>query len=255
MSMSVQQMSDTSWLIRPRPNPRARARLFCLPYAGGSAYIFNDWAQGLSPDVELCAVQLPGRGKRLREDLARRMQPLAAALAQNIRPFLEKPFVFFGHSLGAMLSFELARALRREHAPLPAHLFVSGRRAVQLPIQDLRTYDLPEDEFIKELDRLNGTPKGVLEHAELLRLLLPTLRADFEVVQTYEYVSEPPFQFPITAFGGLDDDEYSGAQLDAWRDQTTSDFRLYMLPGDHFFLHTERDSILKVINRALSTAG
>lgn len=245
-------MSELAWLIRPQPNPRARMRLFCFAYAGGNAYIFNDWARGLPAHVELCAVQLPGRGKRLREALFKRMQPLVETLSQDIKPFLDKPFAFFGHSLGAMVSFELACSLRRKQERVPVHLFMSGHRAVQLPSEDPRTYDLPEDQFIKELHRLNGTPKEVLENAELLQLLLPTLRADFEVVETYEYVSEPPFQLPITTFGGLDDNEHTWAELNAWRDQTTSVFRLHMLPGDHFFLHTQRDGILRIINRELN---
>jgi medium-chain acyl-[acyl-carrier-protein] hydrolase len=196
-------------------------------------------------------VQLPGRGRRLREPLYTRMPALVEGVLQGIKPLLGKPFMFFGHSMGAMLSFELARQLRREKLPLPLHLFVSGRRAVQIPLNDDFTYNLPEPEFIGEISRLNGTPQEVLQHPELLSLILPVLRADFELVQTYEHTAEPPFDFPISALGGLDDHDVPWEQINAWREQTTSSFKLHMVPGDHFFLNTSRGYVLQIINRIL----
>jgi medium-chain acyl-[acyl-carrier-protein] hydrolase len=152
--------------------------------------------------------------------------------------------------MGGLVSFELARLLRRENATQPRALFVSGRRPPQLPIET-STYNLPEDKFIEELRRIGGTPEEVLQHPELLTLLLPTLRSDFELCQTYSYTDEPPFNFPITAFGGLSDQFIPREELDRWREQTTGPFQLRMFPGDHFFLHGSQDLLLQMLSRDL----
>ena len=226
----------TPWFTSQRPNAGARLRLFCFPYAGGGAAIYRLWPQSLPSEVEACMAQLPGRGTRLREEPFTNLDALVAAVAEAIAPLLDKPFALFGHSMGAMISFELARRLREQGQPQPSHLFISGRRAPQLPNDDPISYNLPDAELGQELLRLNGTPKEVLEHPELMELMLPLLRADFSVVETYDYRPGVPLDCPLTAFGGLRDAEVSREQLDAWREQTTGEFALRMLPGDHFFL-------------------
>lgn len=172
-------------------------------------------------------------------------------LSRSIRPYLDLPFAFFGHSMGALLSFEFARLLRKEQGIRPAHLFVSGCRALQLHNPDRPTYNLPEPEFIEELRRLGGTPAEVLEHPELLGLILPLLRADFEVCQTYRYTPALPLDCPITAFGGTED-QTGREELEAWREQTIAYFALRMFPGDHFFLHGAESKILEIIAQKLS---
>ncbi len=239
-----------AWLVSPKPNPRARLRLFCLPYAGGGAHIFRGWADSLPPSVEVSALQLPGRGTRLMEPPLTRMSPLIEAIAQALRPRLDKPFAFFGHSMGAMVGFELARALRREHHLEPAHLFVSGCHAPQIPDPN-PIHALPEIEFLRELRRLNGLPEEVLENTELLQLMLPTLRADCMITETYAYTEEPPLRCPLTAFGGLQDPLVGRAHLEPWRDETRGTFTLRMLPGDHFFVHTAEELLLQTLHREL----
>jgi medium-chain acyl-[acyl-carrier-protein] hydrolase len=238
-------------LFQQRANPQARMRLFCFPYAGGRDLIFRGWQEELPSFVEVCPVELPGRGRRLREAPFTRLTALVEDLGRDIVPYLDKPFAFFGHSMGAMISFELAQLLRREQGMTPAHLFVSGRRAPHVPEQSPTTYNLPEPEFLEELRRLNGTPREVLEHAELIQLTLPLLRADFEVVQTYDYKPLPPLSCPLTAFGGLQDVEVRREYLEAWRECTTGPFTLRMMPGDHFFLHTTRRLLLQVLAQQL----
>ena len=201
--------------------------------------------------VEVCGIQLPGHGNRLREPLIDRMEPLVDALTPMLVPHLDRPFAFFGHSMGAMISFEVARRLRRDGVPEPDYLFVSGRPAPQLPDQERRTYDLPEPEFLEELRRLNGTPKEVLEHPELLQLTLPIIRSDFALCQNYGYAVEAPLDYPIFAFGGVDDAEVSPEQLQAWGDQTAASFTLRMLPGDHFFLISARALLLHTLSDVL----
>ena len=242
---------STPWITYYKPNPRARLRLFCFPYAGGGTAVFRAWVDKMPDTVEVCPVQLPGRETRLMEAPFNRLSTLVRAAAQALLPYLEKPFAFFGHSMGALVSFELARQLRRRHDLEPAHLFVSGRWPPQLPDKSDPNYDLPDAQFMKELQSLNGTPKEVLDHPALMALMLPMLRADFEVCQTYRYVDEPPLNCPLTVFGGLQD-ETDRKSLETWREQTTASFSLRMLPGDHFFLHTARAQLIRIVAQELS---
>lgn len=226
-------------------------RLFCFPYAGGRASVFRTWPDELPAEIEFYAIELPSRGRRIKEPPITRMEPMVRGIADAIGPLLDKPFCFFGHSMGALTSFELARLLRREGRPQPSHLFVSGAKAPQVEDAHPVKYDLPEPEFVDVLRRLNGTPGEVLENEELLQLMLPTLRADFELLQLYEYEDEPPFSFPITAFGGLQDEEVSRQDIEAWRVHTAVNFSLRNFPGDHFFLHSERTRLLWVMSQEL----
>jgi len=224
-------------------------RLFCFPYAGGNALnIYRSWPDYLPRDFEVCAIQLPGRGNRIREPAHTRLDALVRDVEPNIKPYLDKPFAFFGHSMGAMISFELARALRRLQAPGPAQLFVSGRGAPHLPDPDPPAYHLPEAEFIAEIKSLNGTPKEVLEHPELMELMIPLLRADFSVCQTYSYVEGPPLDCPITVFGGLEDPKAGPELLEPWNLHTSAAFKLRMLPGDHFFLQSNKTQLLQYLS-------
>ncbi len=183
---------SSAWVRFPKPNPQARLRLFCFPYAGGGAVSFRTWPLGLPDDVEICSVELPGRGTRLSERPFTRLSPLLQTMAPALLSLLDKPFAFFGHSMGGLVSFELTRLLRREYDLSPVHLFVSGRRAPQ--VQDLEPplHTLPDPAFLEELRRLNGTPQAVLENVELRQVVLPILQADFAVIDTYEYTSEAP---------------------------------------------------------------
>jgi len=215
---------------------------------------YRTWSERLPREVEVCPLQLPGRGSRLHEAPFTSMTALVEAMSQAILPHLNKPFALFGHSMGAAIGFELARRLRREGGgrTQPVKLFVSGRRAPQIPYPPILTYDLPEQDFLEELRRLNGTPLEVLKNPELMELMLPTLRADFSVIQTYTYTAEPPLDCPISVYGGLQDYEVGIEQLEAWREQTTASFSLQMLPGDHFFVNTS-PPLLHSLGKELET--
>lgn len=226
--------------------------MFCFPYAGGGASAYRGWAASLPNDLEVCPVQLPGRESRLRDQPFEKPEPLIQGLADALQPWMDMPFVFFGHSMGGMISFELSRELRRRGKTLPLHIFVSGRRAPQQPAREEPIHDLPEPEFIEKLRELNGTPEEVLQHAELMKLLVPVLRADFAVNETYTYTEEEPFDFGISAFGGLGDVEVTKDDVENWRVHTRGRFRLRMLPGDHFFLHSAKDLITEAIARDLA---
>lgn len=244
------------WIAHSKPNPLANLRLFCFPYAGGSAQGYRTWAEGLPTTIEVCPIELPGRGTRLTDTLYyTRVLPLVEAIAAALLPLLDKPFAFFGHSMGALIAFELTRLLRREYGLIPVHLFVSGRDAPQIKAfhqpESVPTYALPEHEFLEKLRLLSGTPNTVLENAELMQLIIPILRADWEVSETYVYTPEPLLECPITAFGGLQDPVTSHDELEAWREQTSVNFSLHMFPGNHFFLNTAQPLLLRVIARSL----
>lgn len=229
-------------------------RLFCFPYAGGSSLLFGKWKNILPKQIEVCPVELPGRFSQMQIPPFTCMEPLVSAIATSILPSLDKPFAFFGHSMGGLVSFELARLLRAKYNIQPAYLFISGRHAPQIPSPASPIHDLPEPEFIAQLRRLNGTPQAVLENAELMQILIPILRADFAVLENYTYIDEPPSDCAITLFGGLEDKEVSYNQLEAWRDMTTSSFHLQMFRGDHFFLHSAQHLLLQSIAQKLEVS-
>ena len=242
----------TQWFRALTPRPRSSVRLFCFPYAGGSAAIFHDWARGLPPDVEVCAAMLPGRGSRMLDAPLTRIPLMVEHLSDAITPYLDKPFAFVGHSMGALIGFELARCLRRKAGVQPAQLFVSGCRAPHLPDPAPPPYNLPDPELIEFLRELNGMPEEILEHAELMALLLPILRADLEAVATYAYADGRPLGCPISAYGGLRDPRAKRENLAAWREQTTAGFILRMFDGDHFFIHQAAPRFISTLGRELS---
>jgi surfactin synthase thioesterase subunit len=248
-------MAEGSWVLRPRPNSAARVRLFAFPYAGGGGSAFRTWASDLPPDVELCAVQMPGRESRWKEPPYTRMDALVPALHDGLLPYLDRPYAFFGHSLGALTSFELARALRRSGRPGPVHLFASAHRAPQCPNPHPDMRHLEDGPFVDEIRRrYGGIPQAVLEHPELMALMLPCLRADFTVFETYSYGDDRPLECPISTFGGQADDYVRQDALEAWATQTTGGFSLRMLPGDHFFVQGSRASVVATVTAALARA-
>ncbi len=239
---------DKPWIFFRQPNPRARLRLFCFPYAGGGASIYRQWGKSLAAaEIEVLPVQLPGRESRLMERPFVSFEPLIDSLIPALSPFMDQPFAFFGHSLGAAIVFELAHQLRLEGRQEPLALLVSGRRAPHLPDDDPPMYGLPEAEFKAKLRELDGTPEAVLENPELMALMLPLLRADFELIETYTPGERPPLAVPMFAYGGLEDPEVERQHLEAWQVVSQARFRLRMFPGDHFFLHPQMDRLLAAV--------
>ncbi len=241
-----------SWIVRMRPRSGARCRLLCVPYAGVGPSAYRRWAQDLPAEIEVGVVQLPGRESRLRESPFIRIEPLIDAAAPALRPYLDLPFAMFGHSMGALVAFELARRFREEGWGIPTHLFVSGRRAPDLPPRHPAITHLPDDEFVSEIRRrYNGIPDEVLRHPDLLALLLPGLRADLSVIETYAHRSAPPLGCPIAAFGGLADPEATEAELVGWRQHTTGALSVQMFPGGHFFLQSSHEDLMRIVTDEL----
>lgn len=243
---------NNPWIVFRKACPEARLRLFCFPYAGGGASIYRTWVNELPARIDVCPVQLPGRENRLSTPAFRHIDPLVEALLEALAPELDGPYAFFGHSMGAIIAYELAQRLRRAQMPEPIHLLVSARRAPQLPPDDEAIYDLPEDELKTKLRELNGTPEAVLAHPELMELMLPLLRADFELNDTYEHTAHPPLGCPISAFGGTEDSDVEAEHLEAWRAMSTGPFERTFFDGDHFFIHDRPQRLIQGVAAALA---
>jgi len=242
------------WLARQPVQGQRRLRLFCLPFAGGGAQIYRNYARMLPPGIEVCAVQLPGRERRFGEPAIASVDEIVARMLPVMRQQTDLPYAVFGHSLGALVGFELSRGMRAAGLPLPVHLIVSAHRGPQLPDLDPPIHELPDPEIIAELTKLNGTPPEVFESAELMDLMLPLLRADFAASETYAYRDEPPLACPITAMGGDSDPLVSPAQIDGWRDQTSQQFDSHILDGDHFYFQQAQSNFMEILKSVLAGA-
>ncbi len=234
------------------PRPYAQVRLFGFPYAAGRPRAFRSWPRQLPRRCELLAVCYPGRGSRLEEAPSQTVRELAVEAAAAIALHSGGvPFALFGHSMGALVAFEVARELRRAAGPQPARLFVSGQAAPQLPVAGQPTVALPDEAFTERLRAIGGTPPEVLESDQLMRLLLPAIRADFNACDTYAYEPEDPLCIPIRAFAAIDDAEVSPVEVEAWRTQTSMAFDKQVLAGGHFFVHSAEQAVLQAITAAL----
>ena len=246
---------SAGWISCPAPNASARLRLLCFPYAGAGASIFAGWHRHLPQDVEVACVQLPGRDARRHEAPATDFAALVGGLADALRWSLDVPLAFFGHSMGALVGFELARELRRRRLPMPVHVCVSAHRAPHLsPLNpgERPLHGLPDDAFLSELQRRYGPTPELVESREFADLCLPLLRADLALCETYAYRPEAPLACTISAFGGSADRRVRRPQLVAWRDHTASAFDLRMFPGDHFFARRDSVALLQVLTQRLA---
>jgi medium-chain acyl-[acyl-carrier-protein] hydrolase len=248
----LEQQSASPWFIRFRFKNAAQVkiRLFCFHYAGASASIFRSWDGALSDEIELVAVQLPGREYRLDELLLTDM-PGIAGLITEILP-LDKPFVFFGHSMGALIEFEVARLLREQGLRQPEMLIASGRNAPQFKWRDAGMQLLPDDEFVAAVIAYKGIPESLLENPALRDLLLPRIRADLTVSAEYQYVEKDPLECPIVVMSGNQDGLSTEAGLNGWLTQTTAEVRYFRFAGNHFFLHSAEQLVLSRIAEELT---
>jgi surfactin synthase thioesterase subunit len=238
----------TSWRDGFEPG----LRLFCFPHAGGGTALFQPWRAPLAPDIDVCPVLLPGRESRMREAPARRLEPLLEPLYQALLPLADRPYAFFGHSMGTILAFELAARFAARHWRAPTVLIVSGRRAPHLPARRRGYAHLPDAAFVEAVASLNGIPDAVLGQRELLGLLLPTLRADFELVESYRPVGAVPLAVPITAMLATQDPEVTIDEALEWASWTAAGFTLREFEGDHFYLAGGRPDVIAAVRADLA---
>lgn len=247
--MSVKSPAQL-WTPYWRVNAKARVRLFCLPYAGGGASTFRAWMTALSPEIDVCPIQLPGRENRMQEPAYRRLAPLVEDLAGALLPILDLPAAFFGHSMGALLSYEVARLLRLRYQIPVAALLVSGRPAPHIRPKE-RLHELSDRQLLLRLKSFKGTDEEVLGNRDLMDLFMPILRADFEVCETYQFEGPPGLSCPIHCFAGRQDPDLEPSELEAWRRHTSGPFRLKWFRGDHFYLNDSRKALLHAVGEAL----
>ncbi|MBO1255102.1 thioesterase [Alteromonas sp. 5E99-2] len=241
-------MLNNSCLVIPKPQPNAQLKLICFPYAGGSISTYTSWAQYLPENVELCIVQLPGRGQRMFEKPHTNMQAVINELISVLPQYIKSPYIVFGHSLGSRIAFELMLTLHNLNLPLPEYFIASGSRSPDSSLNKKNIFHLPNDEFIHELEKLNGTPKAVLENKELMDLFMPLLRADFELVDTYCYLGTAKLNCQITILGGIDDTDISKEQLANWQQFFIPTVNIHMIPGNHFFIDNQKEHCLEKVN-------
>jgi medium-chain acyl-[acyl-carrier-protein] hydrolase len=231
------------WLVRPIHRPDAAMRLICVPHAGGGASSFHSLAALLPRDIEMLTVQLPGRESRLSEPPFRRMAPLIDALTDATVPLLgDKPYALFGHSMGALIAYELGRAFERERLPLPRTTIVSGRRAPSVPNTESPLHLLPDDQFVDALiARYDAIPKVIRDEPELMALFMPVLKADFEVFETHRHVDAPPLEGALAIYGGRADPQTR--QMEGWTELYSGACRTRLFDGGHFYLADQRRAL------------
>jgi len=232
--------------------PSPRWRLICFPYAGAGAATFADWRLPDELAAEIWSVRLPGRENRYHEPPIRRLTPMVSLLAAELRQLFDVPFVFFGHSMGALLAFELARLLRRSGRPQPRHLFVSAHRSPDLDPWRRAISTLPDDAMLDRLDEMARPAVSVLHNRELFVALAPMMRADFELCETYAYRDDEPLDIPLTAFTAVDDPEVRMDEMRAWKRHSTAGFQLHTVTGGHLY---PRDGASFLLGRIADQLG
>ena len=244
----------SAWLKRFSTGSPGSPRLFCVPYAGGGPAVFRTWPRLLPPGAGVYGIRLPGRELRLAEPAFEELPPLVEELTPILADEVPgSPYVFFGHSLGALIAFAVCREFRRNGTALPGTLIVSGAKAPHLPHRKPPIHDLPEPEFIEELRRMEGTPEEALANKELMDVLIPMLRADCSVSETYNHTEEPPLPCRIVAFGGQDDEDVPVEDVEAWSVHTGSGFEHRIFPGGHFFMHSHETDVVNEVTKHLRT--
>lgn len=241
---------NTSWFRRFHAAPDRDTQLVFLPHAGGSASYYAPFSEALSDRADVLCAQYPGRQDRWSEPCFENLTELADAVVEALTPSLDRPVVVFGHSMGATLAFEVTRRLE-DAGIVPRRLFVSGRVAPH-DNRDLGLHRLADDELLGEMVRLGGTNEEVLAEPELLRMVLPTVRADYQAIETYVYRPGPPLSCPVTALVGDTDPRASVEEAKAWAGYTTGDFDLKVFPGGHFYLADELPAVVSAISAGLA---
>ena len=271
---STARVEAGGWLVTHRPNPAAAVRLFGFPFAGGGAATFRMWSEHLDPSIELIAIEPPGRQTRIDEAPIREIGDFVRQLVPALLPSLDKPFAVYGHCLGALTLFETVRALINQHRIAPIHIFISGARTpdelhsqqafetdlierlLQLPGYNLfePIHRQPDDVFSEAIRRFNVlATERLVRDPELRRLILPAIRAEFEMSTNYHYVREPPWDVPITCLTGVNDSYVTAENARAWGRFTKKQFQLFMLDSEHFIVVEDDEFLLRVINRELTS--
>jgi len=246
-------VNNNKWIIRPNPKKNAKLRLFCFPYAGSSSVVtYRHFVESLPAFVEVCPVELPGRGARMSENLINDLEHVVEQISNSMKEYLDIPFAFFGHSMGALISYELSHKVSNKYMKKPQKLYVSAHKAPFSEKNGPIMHKLNSNEFTAELRKMEGIPKEMMEHKELMELMLPIIRNDYAVCETYRFKEREVLDIPITIFGGSEDKDISEDDLLEWENLTNSNFRKVMIKGDHFFIIKEKKHFTKLLSEILS---
>ncbi len=246
----MNDIENDNWFHTTCRGKSPKATIFCMPYAGGSATVYSSWHELLPSDIRVCAIQTPGHFGRVSEPLITSLESLVEEITSAIVPYLNgEKYFFFGHSMGARVMFEVACLLDKRGCSLPQELFVSGARSPEIPRPKAPIHALPDNQFVYEISMVNGTPDDVLRNNELLELLLPILRADFKICETWENVITSKLSLPIRVFGGLNDKGVTLDCLDAWQRCSSLRISRHVFPGGHFFINENREKVLSIMAR------
>ena len=243
------------WYVCFTNNTSATRRLFYFPHAGSGVASFRKWLDQIDTDIDLRIVQAPGRGSRIREPGATRFPPLINELCIHIKDLSDMPFIFFGHSLGALIAYELARELQRRDARGPEQLMVAASRAPHIPLREAPTHRLCDEDFLIEMKKASTTPLEVLANKKLVQLFLPALKRDAELGETYVYETGDPIDTPITALHALHDSSTTRADLLAWSEHTRDRFEFFEFDDDHFFINKHITSIAGMWRWSMNCMG
>jgi len=239
------------WIAGQVGKVEANVRLFCFGHAGSGGALFHPWKTALLPEIEVCPIVLPGREMRQGEEPYTRIEQVIEPLFAALLPLTGKPFAFFGHSVGAVIAYELARRFTASYAPAPFCLFVSARRAPRLPSRRRPFFGLPDHEFLAAVRGMNGMRSELLEHPEVLQIFIPSLRADFEMNDTYTLLPGPRLPCPVFAFVGDKDAEVYPSEMSDWAEVTDNQFALRIFPGDHFYYKDAPPALLEAIRQSI----
>lgn len=242
-------MNSIPWITPVKADGTTKLRLFCFPFAGGVSSYFNAWQPKIAQGVELCPVMLPGREKLVRQTPISDIHQLCNALLDQLDPHINVPFVFFGHSMGALIAYELAQLMCKLSITPPLHLFLSAFPAPGLLARPAPIHNLSDSEFKAAIASFNGTPQEVLDDDALMSVILPYLRADFKMVETYTHKHNSRLPVPISVYGGKDD-YITRNNLAKWKDNTLMSWQLHMFTGGHFYLSSSSE-FHQVMNREL----
>jgi medium-chain acyl-[acyl-carrier-protein] hydrolase len=228
--------------------PSIRARLYCLPHAGGTARVFQPWRKRLRADIDICALEYPGHGSRLGEPLLDTIEQMAHSIA-DLMPAPRVPYALVGHSMGSLVAFETCRTLAARCAAMPSLLIACGHQGPRVPRSSPPIHDAPHDTFVAHLRKLGATPPELFSAPDLLDLMIPILRNDFRACETYSPRAHPPLSVPLAVYGGLGDEDTSRETLLAWRDETSGPCTVRMFPGGHFFIRDCADHVVATLER------